>query len=379
MVGDNSDFIAGRLPDPMHASPGILGLQLSPSLLPARSMANTVEIRPRHPKIIIREAILAITGTLLVAVAALCWGLAGGVGGLLVSHGWDPLLVSFYRGAIGLLFVAIWLAARRQASGLSDYRLWAWSLLAGLGVAGNFGFYFISIAQGSIAVAATLMYCAPLFVYLISFATGLEKPTAPKWATMPLVILGIVLLTQIDEVGASSVSAVGVGAGLLSGLSYALFIFSFKSASLRGSPQAILTIAFTVLALLTIVLFWPSQPEQIFKPLQSADWRLFVALGIFGAGLSFAIYIAGLKHTPPAVASVVAMLEPVTAMLFGVLVLREGLDGSQITGMVLILLSVTALSTCSAREKSGQNRKARASNGEQQRTGLNNRWVHPRN
>lgn len=302
---------------------------------------------------------MAITGTLLVALAALCWGLAGGVGGMLVSHGWDPLMVAFYRGTIGLVFVATWLAARREESGLSDFRLWGWSLLAGLGVAGNFGFYFTSIEHGSIAVAATIMYCAPIFVYLASFASGLEKPTAMKWATMPLVMLGIVMLTQVDEIGASSVSAISVAAGLLSGLCYAVFIFSFKSASSRGSPQAILTIAFAAVAISMCVPFWPARPESFFSALSTADWPLFVTLGIFGAGLSFAIYIAGLQYTPPAIASVVAMLEPVTATLFGVLVLNEGLDGSQISGMVLILISVTALTAYSATETPNQSRQAK--------------------
>jgi drug/metabolite transporter (DMT)-like permease len=45
--------------------------------------------------------------------------------------------------------------------------------------------------------------------------------------------------------------------------------------------------------------------------------------------------------------SIVAILEPVTATLFGVVVLDEGLVGSQIFGMALILVTVTALSVYS--------------------------------
>jgi drug/metabolite transporter (DMT)-like permease len=300
-----------------------------------------------------QESILAFTGTALVGLAALCWGLAGGIGGLLISHGWDPLLIAFSRGATGLLCVTLWLAARRRDSGLKDFRLWAWSSLAGLGVAGNFGFYFTSIEYGSVAVAATLMYCAPLFVYLVSFAAGLEKPTAVKLSALPVVVLGIVLLTQVDEVGANSVSAASVGTGLLSGLSYAVFIFSFKSASYRGSPQAILAIAFAALSMVTFVLLWPNGSGQIVRAASSADWPWFATLGILGAGLSFVLYVIGLNHTSPTVASVTAMLEPVTATLFAVLVLNEGLDMSQLIGMSLILLAVTALSSYSARAKPG--------------------------
>lgn len=279
--------------------------------------------------------------TALVALAALFWGLSGGIGGILMADGWDPFVVSFYRGVIGLLFVLVWLVLRPQGSGLSSRRLWFWSAVAGIGVAGNFSFYFLSIAYGSVAVAVTLMYCAPVFVYLVSFALKLESPTTLKWAAIAVVMVGIVLLTQIYDIAASGLTPIGVGAGLLAGLSYAMFIFGFKYAAPHGSPQAILSIAF---ALLAVILIWPSDPEHLVAALSTSDWPLFVALGVLGAGLSFILYIVGLNHTAPAVASIVAMVEPVTASLFGVMILDETLVGAQILGMGLILVTATALS-----------------------------------
>lgn len=286
--------------------------------------------------------------TLFVVLAALCWGFSGGVGGILMASGWDAFVVSLYRGAIGLFFVFTWLVLRPGNSGLSDSRLWFWSAIAGLGVAGNFAFYFVSIAEGSVAVAATLMYCAPVFVYLVSFAFKLESPTPLKWVAIGMVMVGVVLLTRIFEVGAGGVTAIGAVSGLLSALSYAIFIFGFKYAGSRGSPQAILTIAFAVLI---VVLAWPSDADQAISVLTSKSWPLFAALGVFGAGLSFVLYIVGLKHTTPAVASIVAMVEPVTAALFGFVFLNERLVGSQIAGMSLILGTVTTLSVLSNRQR----------------------------
>jgi len=282
--------------------------------------------------------------TSFVVLAALCWGLSGGIGGILTDQGWDPVVVSFYRGAIGLLFVLVWLAVRPHGSGLASGRLWFWSAIAGVGVAGNFAFYFVSIAQGSVAVAVTLMYCAPVFVYLISFALKLERPTLFKWAAIAMVMLGVVMLTGIYEIGAGEVTLIAAGAGLLSGLSYVLFIFGFKYAAPHGSPQAILVIAFAVLV---AILFWLSDAEQTAAVLSTPSWPLFVVLGVLGAGLSFIFYIIGLNHTAPAVASIVAMVEPVTASLFGVVVLNESLAALQVFGMGLIMLTVTALSVYS--------------------------------
>lgn len=288
---------------------------------------------------------MASLSTAFVALAALCWGLSGGIGGILMAQGWDPLVVAFYRGAIGLSFVLVWLALRPRCSGLANRRLWFWSAIAGLGVAGNFAFYFVSIAEGSVAVAATLMYCAPVFVYLVSFTLKLERPAPLKWVAIAMVMLGVVLLTRIYEIGAGDVTPIAAGAGLLSGLSYAVFIFGFKYAAPHGSPQAILVIAFAVLI---TILVWLGDADQTVAVLSTPSWPLFAVLGVLGAGLSFILYIVGLNHTAPAVASIVAMVEPVTASLFGVWILNESLVGLQFFGMGLILVAVTALSVYSS-------------------------------
>lgn len=281
---------------------------------------------------------------LLVAAAAFCWGISGGVGAILLGEGWGAYLVAFYRGAIGLLFILAWLAIRPHHTGFAQPRLWFWSVIAGLGVAGNFSFYFMSIREGSVAVAATLMYCAPVFVYLVSFALKLEKATGLKWAAIVLVMVGIVLLTGVYDIEASDITPWGIGAGLLAGLSYAVFIFGFKYAAPHGSPQSILAIAFVVLV---ATLALPAEMSQIGAVLASADWPLFAVLGVLGAGLSFILYIVGLNYTAPAVASILAMIEPVTASIFGIVVLDESLAGLQILGMGLILLTITALSVTS--------------------------------
>lgn len=279
--------------------------------------------------------------SMLVVLAAFFWGLSGGIAGMLMANGWDALLVSFCRGAIGLLIVLFWLVVSQRTMELANRRLWFWSIIAGLGVAGNFSFYFMSINEGTIAVAATLMYCAPIFVFLMSFALKLEKSTWMKWVAIVVVMLGIVLLTQVFDSQTSNITPLAIGAGLLAGLSYAIFIFGFKFAAPHGSPQAILSIAFLTFVLALVA---PVQLDQLSAVISSPDWLLFVMLGVLGAGLSFVLYIKGLKHTAPAVASIIAMIEPVTAALFGIMVFNEALAASQIVGMGLILMTVTALS-----------------------------------
>lgn len=284
---------------------------------------------------------MRFSGVGLVMLAAVCWGISGGIGDILMNKGWDPIVISFYRGAVAFICFLAWFLIRFRKNWTFSTHLYIWSLLAGVGVAGNFTFYFLSIQASSIAVAATLMYTAPMFVLLISFLLRLERSTWFKWGCITGVLLGIILLTGAYSTDSISVSLLGAAAGLAAGLSYALFIFGFKNASSIGNPPTTLTIAFFSFCL---ILFLFMDTDEAANVVTSSDIGWFLLLGILGAGLSFIFYVIGIRHTAPTTASMVAMVEPVTASLFGVLLLGDHLTTIQIIGMVIILLTVTILS-----------------------------------
>lgn len=284
---------------------------------------------------------MKFSGSALIVLAAICWGVTGGLGDILMAKGWDPVVISFYRGAIGLACFVPWFFMSAKGKNKFSASLILWSAAAGIGVAGNFAFYFLSIKATSVPVAATLMYTAPLFVMLISFLFRLERSTWFKWICIFSVLIGIVLLTEAYDVGSGAVNMVGAATGLAAGLSYALFIFGFKNASAAGKPQTVLMLAFLTFC---VVLAFFVDLEEAASVVTSPDIGWFVAIGLVGAGLSFALYTIGIKRTAPSTTSVIAMVEPVTAALFGIVLLGDELSIVQITGMVVILLTVTTLS-----------------------------------
>jgi drug/metabolite transporter, DME family len=120
-----------------------------------------------------------------------------------------------------------------------------------------------------------------------------------------------------------------------------LFIFGFKNASAYGRPQTILTISFFSFCLILILFADMNEAASV---VTSGDIGWFLLLGIVGAGLSFIFYVIGIRYTAPTTASMVAMVEPVTASLFVVLLLGDHLSRIQLLGMLIILLTVTVLS-----------------------------------
>ncbi|MCG1028518.1 DMT family transporter [Virgibacillus halodenitrificans] len=281
------------------------------------------------------------TGVGLVMLAAICWGISGGIADILMTRGWNPIVISFYRGAIGFICFFAWFIFRFRENKSTSSRLYLWSIVAGIGVAGNFTLYFLSIESSSVAVAATLMYTAPVFVLLISFLLRIERSSWFKWGCIFSVVVGIILLTGTYNTNSEAVSFLGLAAGLSAGLSYTLFIFGFKNSSSIGKPQTTLTIAFFSFCL---ILFLFVDKNEAATVLTSGDIGWFLLLGILGAGISFIFYVIGIRKTAPTTASMVAMVEPVTASLFGVLLLGDQLTLIQFFGMVIILTTITILS-----------------------------------
>lgn len=279
-------------------------------------------------------------GTTLILVAATFWGVAGGVGGVLVKRGWEPIVVSFYRGALTLVFAIFWLLLSSERRGLRCRELWAWSAVAGAGVAGAFSFYFAGMKTGNVAVAATLLYSAPVFVFFAEYALGRERMTPRKVLGLFLVIAGVALLSGFVSQSATSIGMSAIALGLLSGACYALFIFGFQKAGTFGDTPVVMTAAFAVETVLLAALagadIWPAAMQPI-------DAGLIFVLGVLGGGVSFLLYIVGLKNSSASAASVLGMAEPLTAAAFGFVVLSQSLSPQQILGAGILLATVTWL------------------------------------
>ncbi|MGO1059631.1 DMT family transporter [Planococcus sp. FY231025] len=283
---------------------------------------------------------MKIKGVALIMLAAVGWGIGGMIADTLLNKGWSPIVISLYRGIIGFLTFFAWLLLSFKMHWCVTARTYFWPLIAGVGVAGNSTFYFWSIQISNVAVAATLMYTAPVFVLLISFLLGMERATWFKWSCVGGVVAGVVLLTDAYKTGIITASFSGIGIGLASALFYALFILALKKASANGKPQFTLTVAFFSLCLVLLVFTDPKEGAAV---LVSADLGWFFLLGIVGAGISFILYIAGIRLVTAATASVVAMVEPVIVSLLGVLLLGETMAAIQLLGMAIILTAITVL------------------------------------
>ncbi len=230
----------------------------------------------------------------------------------------SPLLSTFYRLFFGLVFVGIFLMIRREKPVFSRQLTFL-----GLLNTGTVFLYITAITYLSAAMAALLLYMAP--IYVMGYAIVKGKVSKKSFISLFMGISGLYLLlspeTQIN---------VGLSAGILSGIVYA---GAFVMLNKLGKIYDPVKITFSNL-LVGVFLLLP------FFQLKSANPALILGLGLIPTAIPFILLAYGMARVRVEKGPVIALIEPVTAGLVGFVFFGEILSGIQLLGGIAILSGV---------------------------------------
>ena len=160
---------------------------------------------------------------LYIITAAVCWGLIGLFVRTLAAQGFSSMQIVALRSLAAAICVTLpLLRSGRAALRISLRDLW---LFAGTGICSLVFFnycYFNAMQQTSLAVAALLLYTAPVFVMLMSLVCFGEAFTRTKALALLLTFSGCACVTGVF--GSSlTLTLSGLLYGLGSGFGYALY------------------------------------------------------------------------------------------------------------------------------------------------------------
>jgi len=277
--------------------------------------------------------------------AAFLWGGTGVYFKELSARGADTIQIVLMRTSIAMLGLGIWLLLRnRDAFKIRVKDLWCFLGTGVLSLLCFNWFFFRAVEEVGMAVAGVLLYTAPAIVTVLSAWLFKEKLKLSGWGILAVILLGCALVSGVTD-STTDVSILGIIYGLSSGFGYALYSIFSRYALLRGySPQTIsfYTFTFCTLACIPIVIFAAEASLPILL-LEPEIWILALALGTLGCLFPYWLYTKGLSGVTGATASMTATLEPVIAVLFGVLLYREVLTFWQVAGILLILGGIVLL------------------------------------
>jgi drug/metabolite transporter (DMT)-like permease len=254
-----------------------------------------------------------------------------------------PVTVAVFRClyALPLLGLITYLESRRVGRLEARSRYLAW--VAGVFFAADLIFWHHAIAFVGAGLATVLGNLQVLIVGFAAWAVLSERPHNTLFAAIPVVLVGVVLISGVTGDAYGEDPVLGVVYGVATSIAYAAFILVLREGSrdLRriAGPLFHATLVSTVAAAAYGAVWggfeWnPGWPAH--------GWLAVLALTSQVAG--WLLISRSLPRLPAAVTSVVLLLQPVGALALAAIVLSERPAAVQLAGAGLILAGVVIAS-----------------------------------
>ena len=262
----------------------------------------------------------------------------------------SPSTAAFFRCAYALPVLALlaWHESRRYGPRTLRERVPLW--IAGVMFAADLTFWHHSIEAVGAGLATVLGNIQVVLVGLLAWIALGERPDNRSLASIPVVFVGVILISGVVGSGAyGDDPLLGVVYGVLTAITYALFILILRqgNADVRrpAGPLFDATLSAAVFSALGGIVVGDIDwvPD-----LEAQAWLVLLALS--SQVLGWLLISVSLPRLPAVLTSIVLMLQPVTTVFLGALILDEAPSAVQLLGVAIVILGV-AFATLKPRER----------------------------
>ena len=308
------------------------------------------------------KSLKGIGGYVFAALAAASYGTNPVFAKPLYADGMNPDSVLLFRYAFGIALLGllmIWNGWRRHNL-KTAFRVNRHSLpqlvILGILMALSSLTLFLSYNYMPVGIASTLLFTYPILVAVIMTLIYHERMSWLVVVCLLLACTGIGLLCEQTPPSPSEplltplnpsnspwgVSPFMIGALLvfISSLSYAIYLVGLNKTRVR--TIASMPATFYVLCFGLLLFVWRVGMNSPFTlPEQGLMWLNLVALGLLPTVVSLIFTAMAIQRIGSTQTALFGALEPVTAVVLGIIFLGESLNLRELVGMVLIFVSVT--------------------------------------
>ena len=262
-------------------------------------------------------------------LALLLFGSNGIVASRIDLNSYEIVLLRTLIGS--LLLIAIFFLSRGKLTFWEHKKDFAFLAVSGIAMGTSWMFLYEAYAQIGVSIASLCYYCGPVIVMILSPLLFKEKLTSTKITGFLAVLIGTFL---VNGYGAVAANRFGLLCGLASAVMYAfMVIFNKKATTITGLENSVLQLFIAFATVAVFVGF--KQGFAIDLPAESV-LPIFI-LGLLNTGIGCYLYFSSIGKISVQTVAICGYLEPLSAVLFSMIFLREVLLPVQIVGAVLII------------------------------------------
>lgn len=264
-------------------------------------------------------------------IALLMFGSNGILAHYISLDSFQIVLFRTFFGCITLLLLMK--LCKHPFTFLQHKRSFIFLILSGVSIGISWLFLYEAYQQIGVNIASLIFYCGPVLVMAASPLLFKEKLTRQKMICFMVVFAGIILINSRALQDQHTKS--GLITSALSAFMFACMIaFNKKTSPITGMENAAFQMTFAFLTVLIVVAF--KQGLSFYIP--QGDFLPILALGVLNTGFGSYLYFSAISTINVQTVALVGYVEPLSAVIFSFLILKEQLLPLQILGALLITL-----------------------------------------
>ena len=272
-----------------------------------------------------------------VFIAGVLWGTIGLFVNTMAGLGASPSQICTLRMTFAFAIMTLLALVRNgRRALLLDRRTLLICALLGLVSHGAFNIcYTASIRINGMGIACVLMYTAPVFTAIASWICFRERFSAMKILALLVNIAGCILTVTGGDFSGADLNMWGLLAGLGSGFGYGMAAIFGRMAGERTDPFTMSAYSYFFAM---VFLYGVLRPELT---LDAKILGTGLVYGLVPTSLAYVLYYAGIKRIrDTGRVPVIASIEPVTAIILGLLVYGEKIGTANMIGVAVVLISI---------------------------------------
>ncbi len=244
--------------------------------------------------------------------------------------------LAFFRGILGGLFLLVYMKLTgKTAADKLPLKSVLWLAATGAVMGINWILLFEAYNHTTVAVATLCYYMQPTIVILLSPLLFKEKLSVRKALCAAAAIAGMVLVSGVMDGGMQSDSFKGILLGLGAAVFYAgVIIMNKKLPGIDAYQKTVIQLFAAGLAMIPYLLLTDGFPHTGFT---LSAMLLLLAVGIIHTGIAYVLYFGSMDGLKAQSIAIFSYIDPVSALLFSALLLKEPLSVMNIIGAVMII------------------------------------------
>lgn len=276
-------------------------------------------------------------GYFLTILSAIIFGFTPILAKITYSLGSNGITMAFYRHlfVIPLLFLII--KIKKLPYKITLHQLRNICLVGIIGNALTVVCLYTSYSYIQVGSATVLHFLYPMFVSLICLFYYKEKLSKAVKVCLVIASVGIIFFI---ELGGSSV--IGLLLALFSGITFAYYMVGIEKLGLQSINPFVLNLYFAIIIAISIFIIGVVT-DQLHLVLPMAAYGYSLVIAVLTSIIAIICLQQGVCLLGATTASILSMLEPVTSVIFGIIILQEQLTLIKGLGCLIILGAITGL------------------------------------